>query len=196
VSEDGILTYGEAALIAAGLRACAPVIGSGCCCPTGCYDVGLSVVPLNTWLRPGELAAVARRADLRAVIVDGDAPSQGADELGTFASDGARSFVGTFTWSREEALPTGDPPSLATDEYAKALVLFTSGSSAEPKAVPLTQAGLVTKRTVGRFVHQNEPHCGLLSATCSCAPPRDPNAHPPGCRTARPTRPDNRGRSR
>jgi fatty-acyl-CoA synthase len=115
----------------------------------------LSVVPLNTWSRSGELAAVARRARLRAVIVDGDAPLESQGDLDVFASDdAARSFVRAFAWSRHDALPASLPAGSATDtarlsaatttEDAEALLLFTSGSSAEPKAVPLTQVGIVT----------------------------------------------------
>jgi HIP---CoA ligase len=168
VADDGELTYAEMASLCAklaagfaafglqpgdrvgillpnGLRWCASVLGA--------HAAGLAVVPLNTWYRRDELASAARRAGLRMIITQ--------TEIFGFESAAAAGgldipgYQGPVLWHAGAPLPVGLAPASAPGnaiaalrhspaaEAADALVVFTSGSSAEPKAVRLTHGGLV-----------------------------------------------------
>jgi len=163
-------------LLPNGVRWCAAFFGA--------HAAGLDVVPLNTWYREDELAAVAARARLRAVITQDEIfglPSgRYADAIGERLGPGP--YLGTFRWPAGAPGPAGLPrgsgradaaglgrgaeaaggtwgggnsldylrnaPAAASDD---ALLLFTSGSSAEPKAVRLTHEGLIrTARAIGQ----------------------------------------------
>ncbi|WP_236787763.1 class I adenylate-forming enzyme family protein [Amycolatopsis sp. GM8] len=139
IAEDGELTYGMTArrvhelarhFAALGLR---PGERVGLLLPNGArwiisylaaHAAGLVVVPLNTWYREAELAKVTERAELRLIVTE--------DYLATLDPEAPD---GDPLEALENAPVTGDDD---------ALVLFTSGSSAEPKAVRLTQRGIVT----------------------------------------------------
>jgi fatty-acyl-CoA synthase len=188
LAEDGELTYGMTARQAArladqfralglrpgdrvgillpnGIRWCATLLGA--------HAAGLDAVPLNTWYRGQELLAVARRAQLRAIITQdetfGFKSGQQAAAIGRYL--GTRHYLGSFLWPRGAAGPADlpdvpDPPApldvlrdSPVGEHDDALLLFTSGSSAEPKAVRLTQGGLVrTAHAVGerQGIHEDD----------------------------------------
>jgi HIP---CoA ligase len=189
LAEDGELTYGMMARRAArlagqfralglrpgdrvgillpnGIRWCATLLGA--------HAAGLDAVPLNTWYRGQELLAVARRARLRAIITQdetfGFKSGQQAAAMGEYLGV-ERDYLGSFLWPRGAAGPAGLPavpdPAAPLDvlrdspvrEHDDALLLFTSGSSAEPKAVRLTQGGLVrTAHAVGerQGIHEDD----------------------------------------
>ena len=158
-------------LLPNGIRWCATLLGA--------HAAGLAAVPLNTWYRGDELLAVARRARLRAIItqeeVFGFESGKQAAAIGEAL--GESHFRGAFLWPRGAAGPVGLPAPLRPSDSADAngglvsataaeavdvlvsapvgeaddaLVLFTSGSSAQPKAVRLTQGGLVaTAHAIG-----------------------------------------------
>ncbi|WP_344602735.1 class I adenylate-forming enzyme family protein [Sporichthya brevicatena] len=144
VGDDGRASYGEvaarAATLAARLRARGVEPGDrvGLKLPNGVrwvvgllatHAAGATALPLNTWYKQYELDAVLRRATPTVVLTEEDDFSATAHE-----SAGACQAL--------RHAPTGE-----TDI---ALLLFTSGSSAEPKAVPLTQAGMIlTARAIG-----------------------------------------------
>jgi fatty-acyl-CoA synthase len=178
--EDGELTYGAMAQCASRLAAQFATLGltpgerigillpngvRWCATLFGAHAAGLDVVPLNTWNRGEELLTVARRAGLRAVITQeeifGFHSGRHAAAIGRH-SGGARRYLGAFMWPRGTACPEGlpavpdvrDPLGALLDapvsESDDALLLFTSGSSAEPKAVRLTQGGLLrTAHAIG-----------------------------------------------
>lgn len=169
VADDGTVTYGAMAALVADLaagfaaRALEPGRRLGILLPNGvrwvaaylaAHAAGLTVVPLNTWYRSGELAGVARRADLGLIVTQDETfgvPSgRYADEIGA-----------SLRWEPGDARPPDLPTAAADDPLvalrsapvrsdSDALLLFTSGSSAEPKAVRLSQEGVVrTAHAVG-----------------------------------------------
>jgi fatty-acyl-CoA synthase len=178
VAEDGDLSYGQmarlAARIAAGFRSLGlrpgeragillPNGSRWCATLLGAHAAGLVAVPLNTWYRGGELLAVSRRAGLRALVTQeaifgfesGRQTAAIAAELGTTAllwPPGAAFIEGLGGPPSLPALPDaldalGAAPARDGDD---ALLLFTSGSTASPKAVRLTQHGLVaTAHAIG-----------------------------------------------
>jgi acyl-CoA synthetase (AMP-forming)/AMP-acid ligase II len=130
IAEDGELGYGQMAELVASLAA------------------GLN-----------ELIAIAERAGLRAIITQDEIFGQDARSLA--AALATATGTATLRWNRGAGTPEGLPALTVADplaalraaptaEDADALVLFTSGSSADPKAVRLTQAGVVrTAHAIG-----------------------------------------------
>lgn len=168
VAEDGELSYGATAAVCADLAAGLTRLGLqpgdrlGILLPNGirwcaaliaAHAAGLCAVPLNTWYRNEELAAVARRAQLRAVITQSEI--FGFSAAAAVADLDVAGYLGALDWPSGERLPrtlagahpSPDPCSVlrhcATAESDDALVLFTSGSTAAPKAVRLTHDGML-----------------------------------------------------
>jgi HIP---CoA ligase len=145
-------------LLPNGLRWCLTVLAA--------HAAGLSVVPLNTWSRSSELAFPVHRTGLRLIVADrvifGHDFVKELDALGLHGR--SRSFLGCLWWPADAAAPEGldvPPPGYAPDllataptEASEAFVLFTSGSTSQPKAVPLHQGKLVRNaRAIGDRHH-------------------------------------------
>jgi fatty-acyl-CoA synthase len=108
---------------------------------------------LNTWYKADELAGVTHRAKLRAVITQTDL--FGFRAAATIDGLDVPRYLGTLIWPAGEPLPidlpeaTGPTDALAALRYSPvhgstdALVLFTSGSTAAPKAVRLSHSGII-----------------------------------------------------
>lgn len=171
VGPDGRCTYLELATACAGLGSA--LRGAGlrpgdrigvllpngvrwCTAALGAHAAGLGVVPISTWSRSLELGDVVRRAGLRAIVADRLIFDHDfSTDLEAIGDGCARTdFLGTFWWPRGQAWPDGLSPDLAADpvvelracpvtEEDEAFVLFTSGSTAAPKAVPLRHGGLM-----------------------------------------------------
>jgi fatty-acyl-CoA synthase len=140
-------------LLPNGIRWCAALLGA--------HAAGLDVVPLNTWYRENELRAVAERARLRAIVTQdeifGLKCGQYAAAIGEYL--GPDRYLGSFCWApgatQPAGLPGGDRATVGTESALEALrnapadgsddalLIFTSGSTAEPKAVRLAQEGLL-----------------------------------------------------
>ena len=174
-ADDGELTYRAAAAtcarLAAGLAALglAPGERVGVLLPNGirwvaavlgAHAAGLCVVPLNTWYRRDELTAVARRAGLRTIITQSEI--FGFDAATAMSELDEPGYLGALLWPAAEPMPPllahipspADPIAALHDSPASAtadaLLLFTSGSSAAPKAVRLAHGGAGAQRTRDR----------------------------------------------
>jgi HIP---CoA ligase len=179
VAPEDRLTFGElaaradafaGALAAAGLR---PGDRLGIQLPNGlrwivtslgAHRAGLTVVPINTWYRSTELKHVAQTVGLRLVVTAGtifgrdvleDLREAGYGERFGDAGDRADGYLGAVVWPPEDPLPAALPAGPAPDTEATAadlaFILFTSGSTALPKPVPVRQGRLLdNSREVAR----------------------------------------------
>ena len=158
LAEDGEITYGEAAqrvaTLAAGLRSAGVQPGDrvGVGLPNGtrwclallaAHAAGATAVPLNTWFKPAEMADVLRRAEPRLVLTERViAERTGLPvELAHCWERTARYPAGLVVGRERDPLAALRASPVA--ETADALLLFTSGSTAEPKGVRLSQQGMV-----------------------------------------------------
>jgi fatty-acyl-CoA synthase len=123
----------------------------------GAAALGLVVVPLSTWSKPDELAYLLADSEISALFaVDAFAGQNFAETLAALARDSPRlrrivmlgdqlqpGWIGyeKFGSSHE---PLGELPSgEAADAADDALILYTSGSSARPKAVRLQHYAII-----------------------------------------------------
>jgi fatty-acyl-CoA synthase len=179
VAPDGRVTFAElatrvdrlaGALAAAGLR---PGDRVGILLPNslrwlvallGAQRAGLVAVPVNTWYRSSELAHLIATADLRLVITqeevfgkDVRAELAAAGHPGAFAPS-PTGWLGAVLWPAADPLPAGlepapAPPASASPEDL-AMILYTSGSTALPKPVPLRHGKLLRNgRAMGERMH-------------------------------------------
>jgi fatty-acyl-CoA synthase len=130
----------------------------------GAHLAGLVAVPVNTWYRSSEYAYVIERAHLRVIVTDtklfgrdvlADLADAGYGEI--FGESGG-SYLGALTWPAGAQLPPALPGGPAVDVPVGpgdlAAILFTSGSTAKPKPVPLRHGPLVANpREIGRRQH-------------------------------------------
>ncbi|MFI7123078.1 class I adenylate-forming enzyme family protein [Amycolatopsis sp. NPDC049868] len=121
----------------------------------GAQRAGLVAVPINTWYRSAELAHLLGTAQLRLVVTEekvfgkdmlAELAAAGYDEV--FAT-GARTdgYLGALLWPAAEQLPpgieNGPAPAQGAGPEDIAMILYTSGSTALPKAVPLEHGKLL-----------------------------------------------------
>jgi HIP---CoA ligase len=171
VGAEGRVTFGQLADRAVALSAALGALGVvpgdrvGLLMPNGvrwmvsmlaAQVAGASLVPVNTWYRRDELAHVVARSRMRVLIADRNIFGHDFEgDIGHLERLGpGDGFSGTFFWPRDASGPEGLAPpsdldvrrSLSTspaEAGSESLLLFTSGSTAEPKAVPLLHGCLI-----------------------------------------------------
>ncbi|WP_445189289.1 class I adenylate-forming enzyme family protein [Pseudonocardia sp. Cha107L01] len=128
------------------------------------HRAGLTVVPVNTWYRAAELEHVLRGSAVRLVITDSTifgrdvrAELTAAGLPQTFpAANGPDGYLGALVWPADAELPgeAGPVPLSGPRPDDLALLLFTSGSTARPKPVPLEHGKLLRNGyEIGRRQH-------------------------------------------
>ncbi|MFD5247756.1 class I adenylate-forming enzyme family protein [Amycolatopsis sp. NPDC058340] len=121
----------------------------------GAQRAGLVAVPINTWYRSAELAHLLSTARLRLVVTEEKVFGKdivaelSAAGHGEVFEAGARTdgYLGALSWSAADRLPPGIDYGPAPEQGAGpediAMILYTSGSTALPKAVPLEHGKLL-----------------------------------------------------
>ncbi|MGW5647051.1 class I adenylate-forming enzyme family protein [Saccharopolyspora sp. NPDC003752] len=132
----------------------------------GVQRAGLVAVPINTWYRSAELAHLVGSAQLRLVVTEEQV--FGKDMLAELSAAGhgevfeagacAEGYLGALFWPATEQFPPGIAPGPAPERGAGpedvAMILYTSGSTALPKAVPLEHAKLLRNgHAMGERMH-------------------------------------------
>jgi long-chain acyl-CoA synthetase len=108
----------------------------------GCLRAGLVAVPLNTGLTTGEVANVVANSGARLVVADEDLAAK---------AEGVRVV-------RPAELTGQAPQTPQTDAEALAVLLYTSGTSGDPRAAMLTHRALIAN--VSHLVDLGEDQMG------------------------------------
>ncbi|GAA4878971.1 class I adenylate-forming enzyme family protein [Actinomycetospora straminea] len=124
--------------------------------------IGAVVVPLNTWYRADELRHVLGSSQVRMVVTDdvvfGRDTGAEFDRAGYGRpfTPGGDGYLGMMVWPAADELPgeSTPRPSAGPTPDDLALLLFTSGSTARPKPVPLRHGRLLRNaHEIGRRQH-------------------------------------------
>ncbi|WP_431919593.1 class I adenylate-forming enzyme family protein [Amycolatopsis tucumanensis] len=132
----------------------------------GAQRAGLVAVPINTWYRSAELAHLMSTAELRLVVTEEEVFGKNMPAELAAAGHGevftpgrrTRGYLGALLWPASEPLPpgaeTGPAPADVATPDDLAMILYTSGSTALPKPVPLEHGKLLRNgRAMGERMH-------------------------------------------
>ena len=151
-------------------------------------SMGAIVVPLNAWWTSEELAVVVADSGGRLAIAD----AERLDRLQNLVDDGTLEAIGVQL-SREanpkvprfdDVLAETEPrrPTTLIDAQDDASILYTSGSTGEPKGVVSTHHAIIAVITCWHLIHEARTQAGLkLPEDEPCALLPIPLFHVTGC---------------
>jgi acyl-CoA synthetase (AMP-forming)/AMP-acid ligase II len=125
----------------------------------GCAEAGIPLIPLNYRLSPSQLQALVRRLDSPLVAADARY-AHAFDDSGITSLDAHDLASG----GPADTAPSAQEPLGETDPDGVAVVLFTSGTTAEPRGVILRHTNLLSYvvQTV-EFASAGPDECALVS---------------------------------
>ncbi len=143
-----------------------------CAAYLGILRIGAVAVPLDTAYKPEQIATVVRSSGARLVFADErhiDSARSGATDVDVAPLPALepRTFSNPLEPFRTYSNPLEPPrtPSNLLEPGAPAVILYTSGTTSDPKGVVLTHANLVAQRTAvfGRLsVDERDAVLGVL----------------------------------
>lgn len=119
--------------------------------------LGAVLVPLNVRHTPGELARACEKADVTSLLCDADTEASAGEATERCDESPAVVPVGAIDPgdpSPDGTVPDADDrplPSIERSPVDVRVVLFTSGTTGEPKAVPLTSGNLLASAVASAF---------------------------------------------
>jgi O-succinylbenzoic acid--CoA ligase len=119
--------------------------------------LGCVLVPLNVRHTPAELADACDRADVATLLCDADAADSALDAAAQAADTPAIHSVGPngegvdSIWDDGSGASHSDLPAVDRNPADVRVTLFTSGTTGDPKAVPLTNGNLLASAVASAF---------------------------------------------
>jgi cyclohexanecarboxylate-CoA ligase len=127
------------------------------------FRLGATLCPLATNLPPTDLARILPRATARVFFCSGDGASAVGAEAGAISISVRSAPVGTPAFEDLISSPGSMPASQPRRDAGPALLLFTSGTSGNPKGVLHGDAGLLAKIDGLSQVHELSPSDVILA---------------------------------